>query len=403
MDPSWITAQWALFVLSCAVPLVLGWTAWALFGIHVASLSVILTSFYFPWVDFFAFFLSEAAFIPATVGAFALLVLALRTRHRSAGILPGIASGTMFGLAASVKTVALASAALLALILLWWQWRRGVPRLYRVVGCLALGLLPVLLAVGHRCTKANEGHFCLVSNNGPLTTIFGHTPWVRSIAWNDSARGMRWGWGCPVSAQRVMFDRDLSFDFPPYDSKANFAKIVDLVRKDPLETLELSFDQVCNLFYGTIPWPSSATKWTRWALESEQLFLGVGIVPALFHLRARARSVLTLNPSAASEILLCVPIVALVVTCFLTQGDPRYRIPLDGFIIVLASAEILRWLGVRDQVSWLANVGNARTVALPRQVDGLTNDVQGAALHLFEDAADVLAENANHQELNARE
>jgi hypothetical protein len=359
IDPSWAAAQWALFALSCAAPLIIGWTAWSLFGIQVASLSVILTSFYFPWVDFFAFFLSEAVFIPATIGAFALLVLALRTRHRYLGILPAIASGAMFGLAASVKTVALASAVLLGAMLLWWQWRRRVPGLYRVVGCVALGVLTVLVPVAHRCTKANEGRFCLVSNNGPLTTLFGHMPWIRSITWNDSTRGMRWGWGCPVSAQRSMFDRDVYFDFGPYDTKANYAKIVDVVRKDPVETLALSFDQICNLFYGTIPWPSSATKWTRLALETEQLFLFVALVPALFHLRSRARSVLTLSPSAAPEILLCLPILALVMTCFVTQGDPRYRIPIDGFIVVMASAEILRWFGVRDEPSWILSFGNA--------------------------------------------
>jgi len=358
IDPSWVTAQWTLFALSCAVPLVLGWTAYTLFGIAVASLSIVFSSLYFPWVDFFAFFLSEAVFIPATVGAFALLVLALQRRQKYISVLPALASGAMFGLATSVKTVALASATLLLLVLVWWQWRRRVPGLYRVACFAMLGLLPVLVGVSHRCTKANEGHFCLVSNNGPLTTIFGHVAWVRSITWRDSARGVSFAWGCPVSAQRSMFNRDLTFDFGPYDAKANMVKIAEIVRDDPLEALSLSFDQICNLFYGSVPWPSSHTKWGRWALESEQLFLVLGILPALFHLRARARSVLTLSPAAAAEILLGLPVVALMMTCFVTQGDPRYRIPLDGFIMILASAEILRWFGRREEVLRLPNFGN---------------------------------------------
>jgi hypothetical protein len=402
LDPSWVAAQWALFTLSCAVPLILGWIASTLFGIRVASLTVILASVYFPFVDFFGFFLSEALFIPAMVGALALLILALRARHRVVAVLPAVASGTMFGLAASVKTVALASAALLVLVLVWWQWRGRLRGLYRIAGVMVLGTSAVLFAVSQRCTRANEGHFCLVSNNGPVAAIFGHTAWVRAITWRDSARGITLGWGCPVSAQRRMFDRDITFDFGAYDSKANTRKLVEIVRKDPLGSLALSFDQVCNLFYGSIPWPSSHTKWGQVALESEQLFLLICTLPALLHLRTRVGSVLRLNPTAAPEILLCLPILGVVMTCFVTQGDPRYRIPFDGFIMVLASAEILSWLGIRDEVSRFPNFTNP-IAAGGRQVEGFADDVQGPALDLLENPADVLAKNSDHEKLCAGE
>lgn len=370
-DPTWISLEWALFLLSCATPLCLGWIAWNLFGARVAGLTIIFASLYFPWVDFFAFFLSEALFIPATVCAFALTVLALLTRHRVLGFLPAIAAGLMFGLAASVKTVALSSAVLIGGVLLWWQWRRRVSGLYRTVGYAAIGLVPVLVAVSHRCTKANEGHFCLVSTNGPLTTIFGHLPWVRSITWVDSARGLTLGWGCPVSAQRRMFDQEYTFNFGPYDGKANMAKIVEIVRADPVQALALSFDQIANLFYGSIPWPSSHTKWTRWALESEQGFLFLGMIPALFQLRRRARGLFRLDPAAAPEILLSLPVVGLTLTCFLTQGDPRYRIPLDGFIMILASAEIAGWFGGRQQACRLPEFGQPRR-GVPRALPDVT-------------------------------
>jgi hypothetical protein len=350
LDPSWALTQWTLLVLSSVVPLVIGWIAWTLFGASVASLSTIFASIYFPWVDYYAFFLSEAAFIPASVAAVALLLVALRARTRWTGVVAAVGSGLMFGLASSVKTVALASLVLLAVVLVWWRLRSGLRGLYRVVFGMIIGVTPVMILLGHRCTNANEGRFCLVSNNGPVTTIFGHTAWVRSITWVDSARGMTYGWGCPVSAQRSMFNRDLTFNFGPYDNKENSRKIVEIVRENPLEALALSYDQICNLFYGTIPWPSSHSDWTRLSLETEQLFLLVCMVPALLHLRRRARPFLRLSPLAAPEILLATPIVALVVTCFLTQGDPRYRIPLDGFIMILASAEILGWFGVREEI-----------------------------------------------------
>lgn len=348
MDPSWVAAQWTLLGLSCAVPLILGWIALTLFGIRVASLSVILASVYFPFVDLFAFFLSEALFIPAMVGAVALLILALRARRQRIAVLPALASGAIFGLATSFKTVALASMTLLLLVLVWWQWRGRVRGLYRIVGCVVLGALPVLLALGQRCTRVNEGHFCLVSNNGPIAALFGHTPWVKSITWKDSARRITLGWGCPVSAQRRMFDREITYDFGAYDSKENTRKLVEIVLKNPLESLALSFDQVCNLFYGSVPWPASHSKWGRSSLEFEQLFLLVCTLPALLHLRTRVRPLLRLNPIAAPEILLFLPVVGVVMTCFVTQGDPRYRVPFDGFIMVLASAEILSWFGVQD-------------------------------------------------------
>src|SRR5579863_4071782 len=57
----------------------------------------------------------------------------------------------------------------------------------------------------------------------------------------------------------------------------------------------------------------------------------------------------------------------------------------------------------RCAISRVRRLFVVRTVVLATKVDRLTDDVERSALDLLVDAADVLAEDADHQKLHARE
>ncbi len=75
------------------------------------------------------------------------------------------------------------------------------------------------------------------------------------------------------------------------------------------------------------------------------------LLPALFALRRRAADVVRLRATAEAEILLIVPLAVSLAVSALTLGEPRYRIPCDGFLMILAARELARVVGLGDEKS----------------------------------------------------
>ncbi len=347
LDPSWRLAEWALFVLSCATPVILAGLGRALFGRRVGWLTLAMASLYFPWIDYFAFFLSEGPFTFFTVAAVALLVAAIERRGRPAGDATALASGVVFIMAASCKSAALAWLVAYAIIFLWWQWRSGEKGLLRLAALMVMGGGMLLIPLGQRCTTLNEGRFCAISTNGPMNVLLGHVAETRVIHWNDRVRGMYYTFGGPPAVQRG-YTRELTVNFGAYDQAANLKSAAEIAKADPFGYFVQSTLQVFNLFGGSVPWPSADTAWRRLAILFQQLFTLLILLPALFHLRRVAPSLLRLQPAASAEIILCIPLLVLMAVSFATLGEPRLRIPLDGFLMILAAAEILHWFNAAE-------------------------------------------------------
>jgi hypothetical protein len=347
IDPSWELAKWTMFVLSSAVPLLIGAIAFVVFDAAVASVSIITASLYFHFIDFFGFFLSEGPFIVALLVGMLLLCSSLRTAGRRRAWAMGFAAGVSFAAAASMRSVALAWIALFGLVVLVWRVRHRRRGTLAVALAMLLGVGVILAPVGARCTRLNEGRLCAVSTNAGMNMLLGHLPFGRAVHWHDRARGIHHTFGSPPSSQRALFKRELNVDFGAYDAE-NQAKFLQLAKADPLGTVAVSLDQVFNLFSGTVPWPSSHTDWYRSSLVTEQAFVVFLLLPALWPLRRRIAELVRLDPRAAPETLLALPLVGMMAVSFATLGEPRYRIPLDGFTMILAASEWVRALRGRD-------------------------------------------------------
>jgi hypothetical protein len=55
---------------------------------------------------------------------------------------------------------------------------------------------------------------------------------------------------------------------------------------------------------------------------------------------------------------MCVPILVLFVSAFIAAGEPRYRIPFEGFLILLAARQCT---GDKQFWSWLPNQDSLRS------------------------------------------
>ncbi|MBI4084067.1 MAG: phospholipid carrier-dependent glycosyltransferase [Candidatus Lambdaproteobacteria bacterium] len=336
IDPTWSTAIFAQFILSALIPIIIGAIAYELLGIRVALLSALISSLYFPFIDYAGYFLSENPDLFAIATSMLLLIRSLRVQRRGLAIALAFAAGLLLGAAASLKSVVLLPAFLIALYLESLAWKYRVRKILPVLVAASLGVLVFLIPLGERCYRLNENRFCLVDNNFGFNVLMGHYGHFRSARWIDETRGMVHGFGSPVSAQRY-YQNDVTFNFGVYEASKALAEAWKWTKEHTLDALLLSVEHVFDLFVGSVPWPTSATRFSGLASLYQQIYLVLILLPACIYIWDHAGSVVRLDLSTVGVTLLMLPTIGLMISASMTIGEPRYRIPYDGFTIILAA------------------------------------------------------------------
>ena len=341
LDPSWCLAQGAYFVLSTLTPLMAGLIGKDLFGLRAGALSLMLASVYFPFIDFSGYFLSETPFLFFMLVSFWLLLRSTRALRGATGAGLGLLSGLTLGIAAAFRSVILGPGFLLVCYLGYLAWRRREKRILLVFAGGLAGLLLLLVPLAIRNTRLNEGRFCVVTSNAASNFFSGHCG--IKICWlefHDNKRGYVWGFASPCACQR-RFEKRIVLNCGLCDSAKLSAMAWKWIRAHPLDALAVSCDHVFALFTDNIPWPPSDTSTRGWTILSEELYYVFVLFPLWLYLWPRRKVLLRLKPEMAAETLLLLPMLGLMIAVFCTNGEARYRIPFDGFMLILAAHAFL--------------------------------------------------------------
>jgi 4-amino-4-deoxy-L-arabinose transferase-like glycosyltransferase len=339
-DPSFMLATYVQLAIACALPLLVWAIGKELFDAKVALVALVLSSAFYSMFDYAGYFLSENPLAFFMLVAFLLLARSLSRTGISRLLHAGFA-GFFLGVSIAFKSVALGSAGFVLLVLLAnkKQRRRALP----VVGAAAVGLALVLVPLSIRATRLNEGRFSLVANDAARGVLIGHHGRIYRVIFTDKKRHYWYEFGNSTALQRG-WNETLNIDAGPWDNKELLAEAWRWSKEHPVESLRLGFEHVHEIFVA-LPWPSCAYPRTEtWVLASQRAFQALLLLPALAHLLMGRR-----RPRAAGfpDALVLAPVLGVIVGAFMSVGEPRYRVPYDGFIILLAARAYVRFF------SWL--------------------------------------------------
>lgn len=340
-----IVAQW---LLSLATMAGLWQLARRLYGNSVAVLSLAVVALYLPLFHYAGLFLAENPFTCALIWAYVLLLRAIDAPVPASTALWALAAGLIAGLAAALKSTILLPIAVTGVLVLLWlkvQHRRGALTLVFGVG---LGLATVLLPLANRCTRLAEGHFCLVSTNTAMNALMGHAGAKSEFRWFDGPRQMTFSFTSPSAPLRGYRER-VDLPFGAYDVPANLDELHRRIAADPRMALDSSLRNVADLFVGRDFWPAAHYRKRDWARAFQHLYKWVLLPLALLWLLWRAPRLLRLKADSLSEWLLLTPMLGLIATAFISLGEVRFRIPFDGFVIILAAQAVLALLDRRQR------------------------------------------------------
>jgi 4-amino-4-deoxy-L-arabinose transferase-like glycosyltransferase len=334
IDPSLALASYVQLAIACAIPVVIWAIADELFDRRVALVTLPLSSLFYSLFDLAGYILSENPFTLLLLVAFWLLARSL-SRTGKSRLAHATASGLVLGLATAFKSVALGSAVFVVLVLILRrkeERKRALP----IIACAAIGLAAVLAPLSVRATRLNEGRFCLVANETSRGVLIGHHGDIHRAVFEDRKRNFWYEFGNNTALQRGR-NGTVVVQGGPWDNEVILAEAWAWTKAHPADSLRLSFEHVHEIFVA-LPWPSDANPvldpWVRAFRYLFQIFI---LFPALGHLVIRRK-----RWPDFEDLLVAAPVMGVVLGAFLSVGESRYRLPFDGFIIILAARAYVR-------------------------------------------------------------
>ena len=321
--------------VAAVVPIVVGLLAWLVFDKWTARLAVLMSSFYFPFVDYGGYFLSEIYMIALVPAVVALYLWSLHKPSKLRAILGGFGAGLMLFLAMVMKLVALP--ALVGFALYHWLFAKGPSRWLRTMALLAMlaGAAPGTYWMSDRCTTANQGEFCLGSNKSGADFLLGHYGRIQGIKWVGPKGTGVVSFGSP-SAYQHGYRNIPEVPFAITDNEKNRAEAWKWIKKKPTHAFILSCEHVIDTMGATLPWPSIATNYWVGAQGFHYLYILFLLFPTLFRFVDIWRKDGFIAMLRSTEMIIFAPVFGVLLAVFIATGEPRYRMPFDSLFMLVA-------------------------------------------------------------------
>ncbi len=271
---------------------------------------------YYPQIDFVGYLMSETLtlFLISLSAWIAFSHLLTRPKVFILSLLSFITSLIR-------PNLSLIAIPLLAYVLLS-NYRHIRTSFRKIITLAIMGLVSSILITG-AVNQFVSGKFSLVSLNGGLNfaqgqCLIGHA--------TDSSG---WVFGPPVFMQRGI-EKAVTFEKPFLDSHYFYRVGLNCLGENPLRIIAKIFENY-YLFFDNTVWPSSDQPVFRLFMKVSHNFFNILVLPGII-----LALLIRQKHSVSKKLQLLLIPASILVTTTIFYADIRYRIPYDGFFILLA-------------------------------------------------------------------
>ncbi len=222
-----------------------------------------------------------------------------------------------------------------------------------------MGFLPLFIMLVLRFYSLT-GELGIVSSNGDFNFFQGRSH-IKDLNCIDRERGTNYMFASPVAVQKNYSYNDTFFT-GPYDSDFFYKNGLDIMKRNPRQSLKYSLQHIADLFITTDIWPSFAINKP---------------FPGLIHLFNLLSFIFIIVPAIffgifglkqlwyGGGVLTLFPILVIILTSAIYYGDPRFRVPFDVFFIMLAACfyeRMILMLQQKTQHSWINNWNKSQCI-----------------------------------------
>ncbi len=320
-------ARIAQAVLSTITVAMIGLVALEAFGATVALISMAIAAVYPVFVELSGTIYSENLLIPVMLGAVWAALRARRAQRRyrwiaAAGLLGGLATLTHQNGAVVV----------LALLPLVWTERPWISRRALAAPALLLGVAVLTIAPWTIRNAIVLHSFIPVSDETGLTLAGTYNP----TSATDRQIPYRWRYYKAIPSDSDLYRQAADLTEPQLSSKLQ-SRAFDYVADDPLALAKVAYHNTRRLLEleGSFAWRAAAYN-----IGVSGGTAKVGVVCFWLVLLLAIIGAFTRLARRAPRWLWAVPILLYLSVVFVNAETPRFRAPIDPFLIMLAGCTI---------------------------------------------------------------
>jgi len=297
-----------------------------------------VSAFWHPEITFVGFFTSETPFNAAVVLASWAI---LRAVERGRG---GFLVGLFCAWAFATRPQFAFTMVMCAPLVLFHKQERG--RRWRLVAAAAI---PLCVVVGYSAARFHhiKGYWSLISDNGPFQRLFADTKiGLITSHWTDKkGRYYSYGFSPPSKGPAGEMEK---FDFEGYIADG---EILDKKRKELTKDMTVGQrvarmnNNVRILFFGEPMWPEIGKADTPFRQRAQKVSKAImrdyirplawlGVIIGSLALRSQRRSFRVALAITVANV------VTMIVAAAVYWGEPRYRVPYDAFLMILAAIAV---------------------------------------------------------------
>lgn len=334
-------------VLGTVTVALIGLVALEAFGSEVGLAALALAAIYPVLIETSSVLVAENLLVALELAA---VYCGLRIRRAGHPYRWTVLAGVLAGLAALAHQDAVVLVPPLA-IATWSGLAAGTSRLRALVAPTAMIVAFVLTITPWMVRNAIELHRLVPISDQAGETLFGT---YNSVSATDHQIPYKWRWPYSVTAHSAFVDRaakhvvvDAShYREPDWEGKLlGFA--FDYIGAHPVSPLEVSFHNTLRLLEleGSFAWESSTAS-----IGLQRGFARVGVLSFWALLILAVLGALTSYARRAPRWIWLVPILFFLSTVWVRAETPRFRLPIDPFLVLLAACALARcalWLRAR--------------------------------------------------------
>ena len=277
---------------------------------------LIILACYYPWIDFGGYLMSETL---ATLLLILMVYLSFFSfNHRN--LLWLFFLPIVIGLGTLVRANLLLPGVFL---ILWFAARAITARGVIVLSC---GFILTFL-LSSQIYRYYGGISSPMALNGGLVFMDGQ------CLLRGATDSNGWSFGAPVFTQRNLQVEE-SFDQPFTNSGYFYRQGINCLIANPIRIIEKP-TELYYLFFGNVAWPSSDQPGYDVAMRISHALFNITVFPGLFiatYLFIKERKKIFKTRLA----VLAIVVLSLVAATIVYYADIRYRLPFDGFLILLS-------------------------------------------------------------------
>ncbi|MFA6423438.1 MAG: hypothetical protein WCW17_03240 [Patescibacteria group bacterium] len=290
----------------------------------IAWFAMIFCSFYYPFITYIGFYLSEVPFTFFMLLAIWFYLKIFINQKKQSNIF-AFNAGLILAVVVLFRSIFFPSALLLMIFSFFLNKKNYLKICYYIIGFI---LILTIIIIRNSYIM---GRLTFVSTNGGINAYLGQAHLAKVNNQTDESTTFFYNNNCGYDKTLI---KEETFNFNAYDEDKFYNKIFQLWKKDPLSQIKISIVNGAYMFYPIKHWPIRNNNFQgSLDLIFQYFFVILVYLPFVYLIFKK----IVRRKFSKYDAVLLLPITGLVLMAMITKGEERYLVPYQYLMVIFVA------------------------------------------------------------------